>query len=523
MKRNTAIAAAIFVLVFFFFLSNNKSVRAASNATVTTSVLNVRAGPGIEYEKITSIKMGNTYPVISSQDGWYRLQIGTSSGWVCGDYVNIDSSEAAAPPPSVSDENKGGISAVESVTVSANQLNVRNGNSTKYSIIGQIKTGSVYTVLDVNSNWYKIQYGSKQGWVCGDYVLVNYKKETEKNDTTDGANLSNVCTVDEVKFYKSGTKNSIAITVIMKVKKDSSTVLLKPGTNHEKTPDGKIKLLIDNCSYNGNIKEITGKDDDLFSLISIETKAGSINEFTINPKMNVHYEVYDVQAKDYEDQDYRYLKSYVVISLTRELNAPSLPEGVKGQGMEKNKDNKSKKDYIVALDAGHGGQTSGAVNKGFEEKTFNLDIVMRLNNILKAQGYDTYLTRENDTYVPLLERTDGANILKTNILVSIHLNSFASQYINGTETLYDEDDMQSGRLAGLLQKNITDALNTRNRGTKERPDLAVINSTQMPAVLAEVLFISNEAELGLISKENTRQRTAEAIAKGINEYFCFSN
>ena len=64
-------------------------------------------------------------------------------------------------------------------------------------------------------------------------------------------------------------------------------------------------------------------------------------------------------------------------------------------------------------------------------------IINKVNNILKAQGYDTYLTRENDTYVSLLNRADGANILRANIFISNHINSYSIESINGTETLYN--------------------------------------------------------------------------------------
>lgn len=524
-RKITAMTFAMFILLFFSLLSFNKPVKAASNVTVTVSVLNVRTGPGTEYKKIDSIKLGQTYTAISSQNGWYRLQIGTSTGWVCGDYVKVGSLETTAPSLDPIQGETEGTSVVDKVTVNVSLLNVRTGSSTKYPIIGGIKMGSTYTVLekDPSVNWYKIQFGTKQGWICGDYVQVSYKVITKEQDAPNETALSNINVIDEIKIYNTGTKYSIAIPVTLKIKKDDSTIVLNPGTTHQKTEDGKIRLSITNSTFNGSIKSIIGKDSDLYSIINIETKADNIIEIIINSKTNVYYEVSNIQSKSQEDNDYRYLKAYVVVDLRKVEDAATLPQDAKPLvSIEKNKENKIKSDYTIALDAGHGGLTSGAVNDGYEEKAFNMDIIMRLNKILKAQGYDTYLTREGDTYVSLLERADAANILNLNILISVHLNSFTSRFINGTETLYNQGDSQSERLASLLQKNIIAGLGTSNRGIKERPDLAMLNSTQMPAALAEVLFMSNDADFALVNKEAARQKTAEAIAMAVNEYFGFT-
>jgi N-acetylmuramoyl-L-alanine amidase len=78
-------------------------------------------------------------------------------------------------------------------------------------------------------------------------------------------------------------------------------------------------------------------------------------------------------------------------------------------------------------------------------------------------------------------------------------------------------------LALAIQKNLVAELKRNNRGIVDRGDLAVLNSTYMPAALAEILFMSNQEEIGLINQENVRQRTAEAMAKAVNEYFGFSN
>lgn len=531
MKRHiTTVAGTILLAIALSFIFGHSTAQAATDAKVSVPVLNVRLGPGTGYEKITCIKVGETYPVVDSRDGWFKLMVGTTPGWVCGDYVQTFEKETAAPPSVQVAGPDGRISAVDSVTVNVNLLNVRSGSSVKNPIIGGIKKGDSYPVLDYNSGWYKIKYNFSQGWICGDYVSANFFEDEEKQaqEQPQQPEFTGIYDVQDVEFLNTDTRNCTSIPVEIKVSKDDSAEIPIPGIQNGMTADGKINITLANSIFSGSNKDVVLTDNDLVSEINISAADQNTTTITISPKAGINYEVYTVQAKGYEDEEYKYYKYYIVASLqpnkgkSEQAENPDEKTGDPDQSIVKNSEGKTKHDYLVTLDAGHGGTTSGAVSNGLDEKVFNMDIITRVNDILKAQGYDTYLTRKDDTFVSLADRADNANILKSSIFVSVHLNSFTSSTSNGTVTLFNSEAKVSGeRLASLIQNNLVLNLNRTDRGIDERPDLYVLNSTDMPAALAEILFMSNQDELNIICADDNRQKAAEAIAKGINEYFGF--
>jgi len=185
--KNRYIAAfAIAIGIFCFFISTKVAV-AATNSIVRVPILNVRTGPGVEHNKIGQILKGQTYPVIESQNGWYRLQIGTKSGWVCGDYIDLsytqpDSQPASNvdKPPVIEPIEKPAKETVKEkepepipegvLKVTADLLNVRQNPGTEYKKIGSIKFGETYQYFEKSGVWYKIKLNSSYGWVHGDYV-----------------------------------------------------------------------------------------------------------------------------------------------------------------------------------------------------------------------------------------------------------------------------------------------------------------------------------------------------------------
>lgn len=520
MKRHITTAAGMFLMVLLLFLFlGSRTAEAATTAKVTVSALNVRLGPGTGYKKISCIKVGQTYPVVDSKNGWYKLQIGSTLGWVCGDYVKTFSTEAAAPPSTQTPASDGRTSVADSITVNVNLLNVRSGNSVKTPIIGGVRKGETYTVLDSKSGWFKIKYNLSAGWVSGDYVTVNYLEDVKDSEPPKQPVLTNVFEIQDLKTYRTDTRNCIAIPLSIKVNKSGNTGTPEPGIESSRASDGKISIMLGNSSFTGVNKDIAVSDSDLFTAANVSCADQNSTTITISPKAGVDYEIYTVQAKGSEDSEYKCYNMYVVVSFKDNTNS-----GNAGNENAKNSQGKTKGDYLITLDAGHGGTTTGAVSGGYEERTFNMDIINRVNDILKAQGYDTYLTRSNNTYVSLAERADSANIIKSDIFVSVHLNGFVSPAVSGTETLYNSSAQSSGAaLADLIQKNLINGLNRANRGIKDRPDLYVLNSTNMPAVLIEVLFMSNPEDLNVICGESARQVSAESIARAINEYFGFAN
>jgi N-acetylmuramoyl-L-alanine amidase len=169
---------------------------------------------------------------------------------------------------------------------------------------------------------------------------------------------------------------------------------------------------------------------------------------------------------------------------------------------------------LIVIDAGHGGYDPGAANDGSTEKYFNLDLALRLNALLKANGIKTYMIRSEDIDVNLRERVYIANQLNCAFYYCIHNNSVLA-LATGTETLYYSQDAKGFSIATTIEDELIATLNTTRRNVVSRDDLFVLNSTDAPAALSEILFMSNPDDLALLRDPDFRQRAAEAMYRGL--------
>ncbi|HSE40726.1 MAG TPA: N-acetylmuramoyl-L-alanine amidase [Acidobacteriota bacterium] len=212
----------------------------------------------------------------------------------------------------------------------------------------------------------------------------------------------------------------------------------------------------------------------------------------------------------------------------------------------------------IVVDAGHGGHDPGAMRSGLKEKDITLDVAKKLKNILEEEyGYEVLMTRSDDDYVALEERTAFANSNSADLFVSVHVNSSRNKKAKGIETYYlnfattpeamevaARENAISEKNMGELQKLTTAiALNTKieesrdfakliqtnlvghlqkgyapnNLGVKQAPFYVLIGA-QMPSILAEISFISNEREFNLLETSSYRHSLAQGLARGVHSY-----
>ncbi len=215
----------------------------------------------------------------------------------------------------------------------------------------------------------------------------------------------------------------------------------------------------------------------------------------------------------------------------------------------------------IILDPGHGGKDKGAIGviPGVYEKDITLAIALKLQKKLKEKlGCEVVLTRNCDKYLSLEERTAIANTKNGDLFISIHTNSVPQREAYGIETFFlnlatDDDavmvaarenatsrknisDLQniltelmknakiteSSRLASIIQENMVRNLsekytNIRGKGVKQAP-FYVLLGAQMPSVLVETSFISNERECKRLASNEYQNHVSDAITKGISHY-----
>lgn len=171
------------------------------------------------------------------------------------------------------------------------------------------------------------------------------------------------------------------------------------------------------------------------------------------------------------------------------------------------------------LDPGHGGMDNGASGKnGTLEKVLNLEVSLRLKDLLEEAGANVVLTRFEDKYISLYERAFIANFLMAEYFISIHTNSHPKSKINGIEIFYYSGRPKAERMAAKILDAITKRTGLRKLAVKTN-NFVVIRETQMTGVLLELGFLSNQQEELIISTDNFKDNAAQGIFDGIIDYF----
>jgi N-acetylmuramoyl-L-alanine amidase len=214
----------------------------------------------------------------------------------------------------------------------------------------------------------------------------------------------------------------------------------------------------------------------------------------------------------------------------------------------------------IVLDPGHGGQDLGTIGpNGLREKDLTLAIARELKAMLEDElGAHVFLTRDTDVYVSLEERTALANHYRADLFLSIHANSSRHRSTSGVETYYldfaksdaereiaarenasgmlavseledlvkqiaqAEKSAESRELASIMQKRLYTGArrllpSTKDRGVRRAPFIVLIGA-RMPSILAEVAFISNPRDEGVLGAADGRKAMARALYEGIVGY-----
>ena len=183
---------------------------------------------------------------------------------------------------------------------------------------------------------------------------------------------------------------------------------------------------------------------------------------------------------------------------------------------------------IITIDPGHGGRDSGTSYQKIYEKDLNLEISKVLKKVLEDKGATVYMIREDDS--DLSSRWDSAKkrgdlyrrILKiqenkSDLYLSIHINYHYSTNVKGAEVLYHPINDKNLVLAEAIMKEFSNDLGSKRKVVKT--NLYLYSNTRVPGVLIECGFISNPDERYLLQKESYQEKLAEAITKGVLNYF----
>lgn len=214
----------------------------------------------------------------------------------------------------------------------------------------------------------------------------------------------------------------------------------------------------------------------------------------------------------------------------------------------------------IVIDPGHGGHDTGTIGpKGLEEKEVVLDVALRLRKLVEQRmGSDVVMTRSDDTFIPLEERTAIANQRSADLFISIHANASHDPSARGIEVYYlnftsDPNSLETAarenatsqesvyQLQDLIKKialtekiqessefarqvdHSLESAETRggtsppDRGLKKAPFVVLIGAN-MPSILCEISFLTNPRDERLLRQPQYRQQIAEGLYRGVARY-----
>lgn len=214
---------------------------------------------------------------------------------------------------------------------------------------------------------------------------------------------------------------------------------------------------------------------------------------------------------------------------------------------------------VVVIDAGHGGHDPGASSGYAIEKHVVLSVALKLKALLEAEGVEVILTRDDDTFLTLQERSLFSSSDR-NLFVSVHANSAAAASAAGVETWVFGEPLEAGMLdrairengggaegqalteearqaatsiaadilreaqlnysralAQTVQRNLVSATGAVDRGVRANL-FYVIRNARIPAILVEIGFVSNPSEGARLATDDYQSTVAQALAKGVMEF-----
>ncbi|WP_170287604.1 N-acetylmuramoyl-L-alanine amidase [Aquibacillus halophilus] len=135
------------------------SIVYASEALINVNNLNVRNGPGTDFDTIMQVHEEETYEIIREQNGWIEIQLEQGTGWITKEFISIQGTETVEQG-----EDKNIISN-QSVTIIHDKTTLREGPSTDYEIIGNVNQGTTLEVFDHVGGWYEVQWNEERAYI----------------------------------------------------------------------------------------------------------------------------------------------------------------------------------------------------------------------------------------------------------------------------------------------------------------------------------------------------------------------
>jgi N-acetylmuramoyl-L-alanine amidase len=184
----------------------------------------------------------------------------------------------------------------------------------------------------------------------------------------------------------------------------------------------------------------------------------------------------------------------------------------------KPKDSNPKKTITVVIDAGHGGHDEGMIVEGFSEKEIVASIAQKIKKNNSAENIIIHLTRTDDRFISLQDRTNFINNLKPNLVLSLHVNGNKDTEASGVELYISPKNAtyeNSKKIAEDLNARLVNNNNLKSRGVKDA-NFTILQDTNYPSITVELGFLSNTKDRAYLTNDEQQEKIAESILELIS-------
>jgi N-acetylmuramoyl-L-alanine amidase len=340
------------------------------------------------------------------------------------------------------------------VTVIASELNVRENADNSSKIISLVHRGDTFEVIQTKNNWDQIKLPSNQtGWVHNAYVSSN----------------NNIEATVEAPVLNVREQPSLSSPIVG---------ILKMGAN--------ITVSEEQAGW--------------AKIVSSSGVHGWVSTYYISKKTQQSVPAPTTQAAEKNKSS--------------EETRPSVNSG----GQAKQTSVQSLKGKTIVLDPGHGGVDIGTTSiTGTHEKDLTLATAQAVEQKLKNVGVNVIMTRDNDTFISLQQRSSLSNRLHADAFISLHYNWSNDPAVSGLTDFYYNKSKDSSLAAAVLN-GVVNSTGLKNIGTKF-DDLCVLRNNSQPSVLIELGFVSNKEDDSIAENAEYNDKVAQGVYLGLMDYF----
>lgn len=476
--------------------SNSKNI----TAQVNTNQLRVRSGPGTSFRIIGSLDKGQAVSIIEENENWLKISAAIGEGWVAREYIDSKNSNSNH---SIEENNSKSIGS----GIVTDTLNIRKEPSSSGSVIGKLSKGTSITVFSKKNSWLEIKYSGQRAWVSSEFVQMgSQSQQSSKAGSTGTVTASNLSVRQ---------KSSLNSEIIGSVSKGQTFTILDEVNDWVKIEfqPGKIGWAAGWYFNKDNVKSSQIAKDSKVTILHSGTniRKDPTTQSSVVQRANEgeSFSIIDVENDWYEIKLSNGTNGFIAGWLvTTNGTGPSIEkQGAAGHLKYK----------TIVIDPGHGGIDNGATGaSGTLEKELTLRTAQLLSDKLKAAGANVFLTRTNDSYLPLPSRVRLSSVHQSDAFISLHYDSNLDRSIRGMTGYYYHSYQK--KLAEYVYNAANSQTRLKSRGVRYG-DYHVVRENQRAAVLMELGYLSNSAEETTLKSGQFQENAASGIYNGLARYF----